>query len=138
MSTQTLAIIKPDAVERHLIGSVIQVIEQSGLVVSAMKMMHLTKIQASEFYKVHAERPFFEELTTFMSRSPVVVMVLSGDDAVQRYRTVMGATNPADADEGTIRQLFAQSVGENTVHGSDSAANAEQEIAFFFNADDIA
>ncbi len=133
MATQrTLSIIKPDAVERQHIGEILTMIEKAGLRIVEMKMLHLTKAQAEEFYAIHKERPFFGELVEFMTRSPVVVSVLEGEDAVAKYRQVMGATNPAEAAEGTIRKAFAKDVGENSVHGSDSAENAAKEIAFFF------
>ncbi len=133
MATQrTLSIIKPDAVEGQHIGEILAMIEKAGLRIVEMKMLHLTKPQAEEFYAIHKERPFFGELVEFMTRSPVVVSVLEGEDAVAKYRQVMGATNPAEAEEGTIRKAFAKDVGENSVHGSDSAENAAKEIAFFF------
>ncbi|MEL6317004.1 MAG: nucleoside-diphosphate kinase [Pseudomonadota bacterium] len=134
---RTLSIIKPDATERNLTGRINAKFEEAGLKIVAQKRMHLTKAQAGEFYKVHAERPFYDELCTFMSRSPVVVQVLEGEGAVAKNRDVMGATNPADADAGTIRAEFAQSIGENSVHGSDSAENAAIEIAYFFAGVDI-
>lgn len=133
MATQrTLSIIKPDAVEGQHIGEILAMIEKAGLRIVEMKMLHLTKAQAEEFYAIHKERPFFGELVEFMTRSPVVVSVLEGEDAVAKYRQVMGATNPAEAAEGTIRKAFAKDVGENSVHGSDSPENAAKEIAFFF------
>ena len=133
MATQrTLSIIKPDAVEGQHIGEILAMIEKAGLRIVEMKMLHLTKQQAEDFYDIHRERPFFGELVEFMTRSPVVVSVLEGEDAVAKYRQVMGATNPAEAAEGTIRKAFAKDVGENSVHGSDSAENAAREIAFFF------
>ena len=133
MATErTLSIIKPDAVEANHIGNILAMIEGAGLKVLGCRMLHLTRSQAEGFYAVHKERPFFDELVEFMTRSPVVVSVLEGDDAVGRYRKLMGATNPADADEGTIRKLYAKDVGENAVHGSDSEANAAIEIAYFF------
>ena len=133
MATErTLSIIKPDAVERNLIGNVLALIEKAGLKIVEMKMLHLTKEQAEGFYAVHKERPFFGELVEFMTRSPVVVSALEGEDAVATYRKVMGATNPADADAGTIRKEYAKDIGENSVHGSDSAENAAIEIKFFF------
>ena len=133
----TFSILKPDATERNLTGSVNAVIEKAGLRIVAQKRIHMTKAQAEEFYGVHRERPFFGELVTFMTSGPVVVQVLAGEGAVARYRDVMGATNPASAADGTIRKLFAKSVGENTVHGSDSAENAGIEIAQFFADDEI-
>ena len=131
--TRTLSIIKPDATNRNLTGKINAKFEDAGLRIVAQKRIHLTKDQAGAFYAVHAERPFFDELTTFMSSAPVVVQVLEGEDAVLANRTVMGATNPAEADAGTIRKEFALSIGENSVHGSDSDENAAIEIAFFFS-----
>lgn len=134
---RTLSIIKPDATEGNHIGDILAMVEKKGLKIIAMKMMHLSQAQAEAFYAVHAERPFFGELTEFMRRSPVVVSVLEGENAVAAYREVMGATNPANADEGTIRKAFAKDVGENSVHGSDSQENAAIEIAFFFPASEL-
>ena len=131
--TRTLSIIKPDATKRNLTGKINAKFEDAGLRIVAQKRIHLTKGQAGQFYAVHAERPFFDELTTFMASEPVVVQVLEGEDAVTANRTVMGATNPAEADAGTIRKEFALSIGENSVHGSDSDENAAIEIAFFFS-----
>ena len=134
MATErTLSIIKPDATGRNLTGAINRKFEEAGLRIVAQKRIHLSKEQAGEFYKVHAERPFFDELTTFMASGPVVVQVLEGEDAIAKNREVMGATNPADADEGTIRAEFAQSVGENSVHGSDAPETAKEEIAYFFS-----
>ena len=135
--TRTFSIIKPDATRRNLTGAVTQMLEDAGLRVVASKRIHMTREQAEGFYAVHSERPFFGELVDFMISEPVVVQVLEGEDAVQRNRDVMGATNPADADEGTIRKTHALSIGENTVHGSDSEENAKTEIAFFFSDDEI-
>lgn len=133
MATErTLSIIKPDAVEGNHVGAILALIEKTGLKIVELKMLHLSKEQAEGFYAVHKERPFFGELVEFMMRSPVVVSALEGEDAVATYRTVMGATNPADADEGTIRKSFAKSIGENSVHGSDSLENAGIEIKYFF------
>ena len=129
---QTLSIIKPDGVERNLVGKILQRFEQNGLRIVATKMIQMSRKQAEGFYDIHRKRPFFGELTEFMSRSPVVVTVLEGENAVAKHREVMGATNPADAAEGTIRKDFAESIGENTVHGSDSLENAAIEIAYFF------
>ena len=131
--SRTLSIIKPDATKRNLTGKINAKFEDAGLRIVAQKRIHLTKAQAGAFYAVHAERPFFDELITFMSSAPVVVQVLEGEDAVLANRTVMGATNPAEADAGTIRKEFALSIGENSVHGSDSDENAAIEIAFFFS-----
>lgn len=133
MATErTLCIVKPDAVEKNNIGNVLAMIEGSGLVIKALRMVQLTEKQAQGFYAVHRERPFFGELVEFMTRGPVVIACLEGDDAVARYRKLMGATNPANADEGTIRKAYAASIGENAVHGSDSLDNAKIEIAYFF------
>jgi len=129
---RTFSIIKPDATERNLTGKINALFEDAGLRIVAQKRIHMTRAQAEKFYDVHAERPFYGELTEFMSRSPVVVQVLEGENAVDLHRKVMGATNPAEADAGTVRKEFAQSIGENSVHGSDSAENAATEIAYFF------
>ncbi len=137
MTEQTFSIIKPDATRRNLTGKVNAVIEDAGLRIVAQKRIHMSRAQAEAFYDVHKERPFFGELVDFMISAPVVVQVLEGEGAVARYREVMGATNPANAAEGTIRQLYAESVGENSVHGSDSLENAKIEIAQFFTADEI-
>jgi nucleoside-diphosphate kinase len=137
MTERTFSILKPDATRRNLTGAVNAVIEAAGLRIVAQKRIHMTTAQAGKFYEVHSERPFFGELVDFMTSAPVVVQVLEGENAVARYREVMGATNPANADEGTIRKLFAESVGENTVHGSDSHENAAIEIAQFFSGLDI-
>lgn len=135
--TRTFSIIKPDATKRNLTGAVTRMLEEAGLRVVASKRIHMTREQAEGFYAVHSERPFFGELVEFMMSEPVVVQVLEGEDAVKRNRDVMGATNPAEAAEGTIRKEHALSIGENTVHGSDSEENAAIEIAFFFNDDEI-
>jgi nucleoside-diphosphate kinase len=129
---QTLSIIKPDGVKRNLVGEILGRFEQKGIRIVATRMLHLSKREAEGFYAVHRERPFFEELTNFMCSGPVVVSVLEGENAVAYHREIMGATNPAEAEEGTIRKDFAQSIGENTVHGSDSLENAAIEIAYFF------
>jgi nucleoside-diphosphate kinase len=129
---RTLSIIKPDAVENHKIGEILAMIEGAGLEIKAMRMLHLTRPMAEGFYAVHAERPFFGELVEFMTRGPVVVSVLEGENAIAKYRELMGATNPENADEGTIRKKYAKDVGENAVHGSDAPETAEQEIRFFF------
>src|ERR1043165_6585801 len=134
---QTFSIIKPDATARNLTGAINAVIEKAGLRIVAQRRLRMTREQAEIFYTVHRERPFFGELVSFMLSGPVVVQVLEGDNAIARYREVMGATNPANAAEGTIRKLFARSMGENTVHGSDSAENAKIEIAQFFKDGDI-
>jgi len=134
MSIQrTLSIIKPDATRRNLIGKIVSKLEVSGLKVIAQKKIQLTKTQAKEFYIVHQDRPFYNDLVNFMISGPVVVQVLEGEDAVQKNRNVMGATNPKEADEGTIRKEYAESLEANSVHGSDSAENAEIEISFFFS-----
>jgi nucleoside-diphosphate kinase len=135
--TRTFSIIKPDATKRNLTGAVTKMLEDAGLRVVASKRIRMTREQAEGFYAVHAERPFFGELVEFMMSEPVVVQVLEGEDAVAKNREVMGATNPADAAPGTIRKEHALSIGENTVHGSDSEENAAIEIAFFFNDDEI-
>ena len=135
--TRTFSIIKPDATRRNLTGAVTNMLEKAGLRVVASKRIHMTKDQAEGFYAVHKERPFFGELVEFMMSGPVVVQVLEGEDAVLRNRKIMGATNPSDADEGTIRKELAESIEANTVHGSDSEENAAIEIAFFFNEDEI-
>jgi len=137
MTERTFSIIKPDATERNLTGKVNAVIEDAGLRIVAQRRIRMTREQAEKFYEVHKERPFFGELVDFMTSGPVVVQVLEGDNAVARYREVMGATNPAQAADGTIRKLFAKSVGENSVHGSDSQENAAIEIAQFFTDDQI-
>ena len=135
---RTFSIIKPDATERNLTGAVNAVIEQAGLRIIGQRRIQMTKEQAERFYAVHSERPFFGELVEFMTSGPVVVQVLEGENAVAKYREVMGATNPADAAEGTIRKLYAKSIGENSVHGSDSEENAAIEIVQFFSEADIA
>lgn len=137
MTERTFSIIKPDATEKNLTGAVNAVIEAAGLRIVAQKRIKLSQAQAEKFYEVHSARPFFGELVEFMTRAPVVVQVLEGENAVARYREVMGATNPADAAEGTIRKLYADSVGENSVHGSDSLDNAKMEIAQFFTDAEI-
>ena len=134
---QTFSILKPDATRRNLTGAVNAVIEEAGLRIVAQKRIQMTRGQAETFYGIHRERPFFGELVEFMTSAPVVVQVLEGEGAVAKYREVMGATNPANAAEGTIRKRFAESVGENTVHGSDSPENAKMEIAQFFSGNEI-
>jgi nucleoside-diphosphate kinase len=133
----TFSIIKPDATERNLTGAVNAVIEKAGLRIVAQKRIQMTRQQAETFYAVHKARPFFGELVDFMVSGPVVVQVLAGENAIARYREVMGATNPANAADGTIRKLFAKSVGENTVHGSDAPETAALEIAQFFSGNEI-
>lgn len=136
--TLTFSILKPDATERNLIGQINAVIEKAGLKIVAQKMIHMSKEQAENFYEVHNQRPFFSSLVEYMTSAPVVVQVLSsGGDSVKKYREVMGATNPAEAAEGTIRKLFAENIERNSVHGSDSDENAEKEINFFFNDNEI-
>jgi nucleoside-diphosphate kinase len=137
MAERTFSIIKPDATRRNLTGKVNAVIEDAGLRIVAQRRIKMSREQAETFYEIHKERPFFGELVDFMISEPVVVQVLEGDNAVARYREVMGATNPANAAEGTIRKLYAESVGENSVHGSDSQENAQIEIAQFFTEADI-
>ena len=137
MTERTFSILKPDATERNLTGKINAVIEDAGLRIVAQRRIRMRREQAEQFYEVHRERPFFGELVDFMTSGPVVVQVLEGENAVARHREVMGATNPANADEGTIRKLFAKSVGENSVHGSDSTENAAIEIRQFFKDDEI-
>jgi nucleoside-diphosphate kinase len=134
---RTLSIIKPDATRRNKTGAINAVIEDAGLRIVAQKRLMLSEGQAEGFYAVHKERPFFRDLVSFMLSGPVVVQILEGDDAVAKYRDVMGATNPANAAPGTIRKLFAESIEANSVHGSDSLENAQREIAFFFNDQEI-
>ena len=134
---RTFSIIKPDATARNLTGAVNALIEKAGLRIVAQKRIRMTREQAETFYAVHKARPFFGELVEFMTSGPVVVQVLEGEGAVAKYREVMGATNPANAADGTIRKLYAESVGENSVHGSDSQDNARIEIAQFFTEDEI-
>ena len=130
---RTLSIIKPDATRRSLTGKIVAKFEEAGLRVVASKRIHLTQAQAERFYEVHAARPFYGELTSFMASGPVVVQVLEGEGAVLKNREVMGATNPKDAAPGTVRAEFAESMGENSVHGSDAPETAAEEIAFFFS-----
>lgn len=138
MATErTFSILKPDATARNLTGAVNAVIEEAGLRIVAQRRIRMSDAQAKKFYEVHAERPFYGELVEFMTSGPVVVQVLEGENAVAKYREVMGATNPANAAEGTVRKLFAQSVGENTVHGSDAPETAAIEIAQFFSGNEI-
>ncbi len=138
MATErTFSIIKPDATRRNITGAITKMLEDAGLRVVASRRIRMTRDQAEGFYAVHRERPFFNDLCTFMTSGPVVVQVLEGEDAVQRNRAVMGATNPADADEGTIRKAYAESIEANSVHGSDSPDNARIEIDFFFRPEEI-
>ena len=136
-ATRTFSIIKPDATRRNLTGAITKTLEDAGLRVVASKRIRMTRDQAEGFYGVHRERPFFNDLCTFMTSGPVVVQVLEGENAVARNREVMGATNPDQADEGTIRKLFAESIEANSVHGSDSDENAKIEIDFFFKPEEI-
>lgn len=133
MIERTLVIIKPDAVSKNLIGEIISRFERNGLRVAALKKIKMTKEEAKGFYIVHKERPFYESLTDFMSEGPIVVMVLEGEDAISRVRKIMGATNPAQAEEGTIRKDFAENIERNAVHGSDSQGSAAYEIPYFFS-----
>jgi nucleoside-diphosphate kinase len=137
MTDRTFSILKPDATARNLTGRINAVIEAAGLRIVAQRRIRMDRAQAEQFYEVHKERPFYGELVDFMTSAPVVVQVLEGENAVAKYREVMGATNPAQADDGTIRKLFAVSMGENSVHGSDSDENARAEIAQFFDEGDI-
>ena len=134
---QTLSIIKPDGVQKNLIGEIYSRFEKAGLEIVAARMMHLSKEQAQGFYAVHKERPFFNDLVSYMTSGPVVVQVLSGANAIAKNREIMGATNPEDADPGTIRADFAASIEENVVHGSDGPDTAAVEIAFFFGDDGV-
>lgn len=134
---RTLSIIKPEAVARNIIGDIYKRFEQAGLRIIAARMMHLSEDQAKRFYEVHKERPFYNDLVAYMQSGPVMVQVLEGENAIARNREIMGATNPAEAAEGTIRADFAETVEENAVHGSDGPDTARNEIAFFFNDDEI-
>ena len=134
---QTLSIIKPDGVQKNLIGEIVGRFEKAGLEIVAQRMVHLSTDQARGFYAVHKERPFYDDLVTYMTSGPVVVQVLHGENAIARNREIMGATNPADAEPGTIRADFADSIEENIVHGSDAPDTAATEIAFFFGDDGV-
>jgi nucleoside-diphosphate kinase len=134
---RTLSIIKPDAVAKNVIGKIYTRFEENGLKVIAAKMKHLSVAEAGGFYAVHKERPFFKDLVSFMTSGPVIIQVLEGENAVERHREIMGATNPKDAKPGTIRADFAASIDENAVHGSDSLDNAANEIAYFFAATEV-
>ena len=134
---QTFSIIKPDATKRNITGDINKVIEESGLRIIAQKRIKLTNEQAENFYSVHREKPFFADLIGYMTSEPVIVQVLSGENCIEKYRSIMGATNPDNAENGTIRKLFALNVQENSVHGSDSADNAKIEIDFFFKQEEI-
>lgn len=134
---QTLSIIKPDGVQKNIIGKIISRFESNGLRIAALKKTHLTETQAGGFYAVHKERPFFGDLVSFMTSGPVVIMVLEGENAIEKNRELMGATNPKEAAPGTIRADFSESIDANTVHGSDGPDTAKQEIAYFFQPDEI-
>ena len=134
---KTLSIIKPNAVLEKNIGNIIARFEQEGLSITACRMVHLSKERAEGFYIEHKNRPFFGELVAFMTSAPVVLMVLEGENAVEKNRKIMGATNPEEAEEGTLRKLYGKNVGENAVHGSDSLASAEREIGYFFDANEV-
>jgi nucleoside-diphosphate kinase len=129
---RTLSIIKPDAVEKHKVGAIIERLEKEGFKISSLKRLHLTLAEARGFYAVHRERPFFDELTKFMSRGPIVVMALDRENAIQKYREVIGATDPKKAAEGTLRKLYGTDVGENALHGSDAPETALHEVSYFF------
>ena len=137
MTERTLAIIKPDAVERHLAGRILHRIEDEGFQIRAMRRLHLSKQQAEGFYAVHRERPFFKSLTEFMASGPAVIVVLEAPDAIKRWRGLMGATDPAKADPGTLRKEFAQSIERNATHGSDAPETAAFEIGYFFPGIDL-
>lgn len=137
MSRKTLAIIKPDAVKDNYIGEIISMISKAGFKIKALKMTHLTKAQAQKFYEVHKDKPFYDELVEYMTSGPCVPMALEKDNAVEDYRKLIGATDPAQAEDGTIRKLYAKNKQFNAVHGSDSNENAEKEIAFFFSYQNI-
>ncbi len=134
---RTLSIIKPDAVGCNEIGAIVSKFEEAGLVIVAMKMLHLSQEQAEQFYDIHKDKPFFGEVVEFMTSGPVVVQVLEGENAIQKNREVMGATNPDQAEKGTIREEFGKSIGENAVHGSDGSDTAKREISFFFKENEI-
>ena len=134
MKQSTLGIVKPDAVKTGALGAILKRLQEGGLTVAGLKMIHLTPESAQGFYRVHRERPFFDSLTAFMSEGPCVVMVLEGENAIDRWRNLMGATDPAQAGQGTIRKDFGQNIERNAVHGSDSPESADFEIAYFFNA----
>lgn len=137
MQQRTLCLVKPDAVSRNLSGAILDMIQKSGLNVAALKMLRLSKSEAESFYAVHCERPFFADLTEYMCSGPIVAAVLEGDDAIARYRKLMGHTNPANAEEGTIRKLYALNIEANSVHGSDAPETASVEIAYFFSGLEI-
>ena len=129
---QTLSIIKPDAVERNLGENIKDIFQKNNLIIKNIKKIHISREEASEFYKVHQSKPFYEDLCTYLSSGPIIVMILEGKDAIKENRRIMGATNPKDAEEGTIRKLYGISIDKNSVHGSDSLENAKKEINFFF------
>ena len=137
MSNRTFTMIKPDAVENGHIGAILNKINASGFKIVAMKYTKLTKEKAEKFYEVHSERPFYRELVSFMSRGPIVAAILEKENAVEEFRKLIGSTNPAEAEEGTIRNLYATSMGENAVHGSDSLVSAKREIEYFFDPEEI-
>jgi nucleoside-diphosphate kinase len=137
MLENTLSIIKPDGTQRNLVGKILTYFEEKNLQISAMKMKKLTLKEAQGFYIEHKDRPFYDELVRYMISAPVVLMVLSGDNAINKNREIMGATNPEEAAEGTIRKSFAKNIGENTVHGSDSQKSAKREIDYFFSESEI-
>ncbi len=134
---RTLSIIKPDAVAKNVIGDIYSMFESAGLKIVAARMMHLSEAQAGEFYAVHKERPFYADLVKFMTSGPVIVQVLEGENAIAKHRDVMGATNPAEAADGTVRKKHASSIDENACHGSDAPETAAEEIAFFFKPDEV-
>ena len=134
---KTFSIIKPDATKRNITGSINKIIESSGLKIIAQKRIKLSLDQAKEFYSVHSDKPFFSDLIEYMTSEPVIVQVLEGENAVEKYRSVMGATNPENAEDSTIRKIHGLNVQENSVHGSDSLTNAEKEISFFFSIEEI-
>ena len=138
MTERTLSIIKPDATKRNLIGKIVTCFEDKNLRIAGMKLKQLSQAEAEGFYAEHKERPFFGELVAFMISEPVVIMALEGEDAIMKNRNIMGATNPSEAEEGTIRKMFAKSIGENSVHGSDSAESAKREISYFFKDSELA
>ena len=133
----TFTMIKPDAMEKGHSGDILSLIQKSGFSVSALKLVHLTKPQAETFYSIHKEKPFFEELVMFMTRSPIIVAVIKKNNAVEDFRKLIGSTNPKEARKGTVRKLFASSMGENAIHGSDSAENARIESSYFFAGNEI-
>ncbi len=133
MSQRTLSIIKPDATERNLEGTILEMIQENNLRVIALKKIRMTKEEAQGFYAVHQDKPFFDSLTDYMSSGPIVVSILEGEDAIEKYRRIMGATDPGKAEEGTVRNLYGQDIEKNSVHGSDSPQTAAQEIPYFFN-----